>query len=280
MFTAKNIERIKKYQSHFYGTNSVNFANKESTLVMMNEYAITNASDSAPILGSYGASSCLILAVRDTQTTTTFLAHITTMTLLSSVEEILIQFSPTDSIAHLIGGHWVANTGSFIMCLSVIDMIEKIGIPIANADVVRSQRPGGSMAIDARTGEVFAPVTKSDFTIPCDFNQRLMQSISMEREPLRKITAHSPLPIAPVDNSATNTRLAETPPLRYPDTLINEKLSCATSDQTRSHEPVETRRELNSQQAQVSNGGIFKPKKKTEDVSFCGLKKGFFYTCR
>lgn len=265
MVNKDEIEKIKKYQSNFSETNPVRFLPEEATLVMMEEYAIASATDSPAILGSFGASSCLILAIRDNVTTMTLLTHITTMTILSSLEALLSQFPPENSVIHLIGGHLIANNTSLEMCLRVIDMIEKMGIPIINADVVRTQRIGGAMAIDARTGEVFTPVTKSNFFIPLNFNQRLINSVSMSKQILRK---------TPTDSL--------TPPLVVSMGMfaMKKKGDDNSALLTVSADSIEPRRIGRESSNRVSlanaNGSESSAKTKTEaDISFAGFKKGF-----
>ncbi|PWY55127.1 hypothetical protein DGG96_13165 [Legionella qingyii] len=149
------------------GAVPVDFKLTETITVLQHEYAITTATSEQPILGTYGANTCLILALYDATNKMAILAHIDTMTPIESLSELLQPVSE-NSIAHLAGG----DSNSHSMCIELIELLTKYHIHIENADVLKSSFAGASLAIDARTGTIYSPVRPDQLYKTADINQR------------------------------------------------------------------------------------------------------------
>ena len=81
---------------------------ERSVGILQREYGIANKYTDKNIIGTFGASSCIILCIRNNITTDTFLAHIDAMTYPVFTSEFSIfrsRFNPIDSDVYIVGGN-------------------------------------------------------------------------------------------------------------------------------------------------------------------------------
>lgn len=132
-----------------------NFTSGEARNIPQHGVGYTDATSAKPILGSYGAGPCLIVAVYNPETKTAALSHVDELTLLHSITDIFYQLGKNSKEklqVHLAGG----DESSRNMVTEIINIISHT----PNAEIISSDvlNPGGGskqLAIDARTGEVF-----------------------------------------------------------------------------------------------------------------------------
>ncbi|KTC81130.1 Uncharacterised protein [Legionella cherrii] len=131
-----------------------NFSSTEGYAVLQHEIGITNNTSLKPILGSYGAGPCVIIAIWNATTKTALLAHVDKFTSLTSVESLFKRISSDDNDileVHLHGGDWSSKK----QAAQIIELVENHkNAKILSADVCNDGH-SKSLAIDGRTGEVF-----------------------------------------------------------------------------------------------------------------------------
>lgn len=94
------------YGNPLRGIGKIN--SERSIGILQREYCIANKYTDKNIIGTFGASSCIILCIRNNVTTDTFLAHIDAMTLPIFTCEFSIfraRFNPIDSDVYIVGGN-------------------------------------------------------------------------------------------------------------------------------------------------------------------------------
>src|SRR5579872_5232496 len=145
-------------------TREINFKPEQTVFVMQQEYAVTDEKSDQPILTTGGAGSCIILALYDQKNKIAILAHIDN-SCTHSVASLLKDISIEHTVAHLAGSDIEKD------CLKVIEILEKNKIKIINADIVNDPTISepASLAIDARTGDIYSPVKASHYKMPVDF---------------------------------------------------------------------------------------------------------------
>jgi hypothetical protein len=72
--------------------------------VFQREFAITNKNKEKTIIGTYGAGPCVIVCMRNRETTDTFLGHIDTANGVDSFEHNMDQFPRNDTDVYIVGG--------------------------------------------------------------------------------------------------------------------------------------------------------------------------------
>ncbi|MCW8408863.1 hypothetical protein OQJ13_07745 [Legionella sp. PATHC035] len=131
-----------------------NFSSTEGYAVLQHEVGITDNTSLKPILGSYGAGPCFIIAIWNATTKTALLAHVDAITTLSSVESLFNRISSNDNDlleVHLHSG----DSSSKKQATQIIELVEKHkNAKILSADVCHDGY-SKSLAIDSRNGEVF-----------------------------------------------------------------------------------------------------------------------------
>tara|TARA_B110000208_G_C11798478_1_gene440726 strand:- start:463 stop:1197 length:735 start_codon:yes stop_codon:yes gene_type:complete len=80
------------------------FDNLNSIGILQREYGIINKNSSKQIIGSYGAGPCIILCMRNRNTTETYLAHIDSLT-LKYLELFMSNFPPKYTDVYIVGGN-------------------------------------------------------------------------------------------------------------------------------------------------------------------------------
>jgi chemotaxis receptor (MCP) glutamine deamidase CheD len=171
---------LKNAQSH------IDFENNEAVVVLTHEYAVTNAASKKPVLGAYGASTCVILALYDSKNKIAVLAHIDTVADIKSLSNLLNDLSIENTVAHLFGGCNVLMEGVHIssedLCTSVVELLQRYDVNIVNSDIARdtSKLPPASLAIDSRSGKIYTPVTPELLIQPSeleDLKERCMNQL-------------------------------------------------------------------------------------------------------
>lgn len=164
--------KLRSLQCRLKNTRSIDFAPAQTVTVLQHEYAISNAQSEQPILGTYGAGPCVILALYDKQDRVAILAHIDSMTDTQSISKLFSLISKNETVAHLAGGD--RSHESVSMCIEIVDVLEKNNIKIENADLARSEfNSASSLAIDARTGAIYSPVAYYQLAQTDDIEFRL-----------------------------------------------------------------------------------------------------------
>lgn len=169
-------EKYNRFTGPLKLLKPINFNPDETIGVLQHEFAVTHAGSAQPILGTFGAGPCIILALYDKQNKQAFLAHIDSLTDIDALSKLLISFSHRHPIAHLYGGD---NMGKNL-CISILEILEKHQINIVNCKIEKVPfSEGASLAIDARTGTIYSPIQPKHLNLPLDAVKRL-QSLSVQ----------------------------------------------------------------------------------------------------
>ncbi|MBA4697266.1 MAG: hypothetical protein H2069_07760 [Legionella sp.] len=155
------IKRLYRIRSPLRGHKPVDFKANEAVMVLQHEYAITDAADKLPILGTFAAGPCVIVALYDDINEIALLAHVDAVTDLDPFSQLLnTTFSKENTVAHLSGGQ----VGAESLCIDVIKKLEENNIKILNIDILKSSFEVDSLAIDSRNGQIYTPVTPDQLT--------------------------------------------------------------------------------------------------------------------
>jgi hypothetical protein len=177
-------QKLDKIKAPLKGAKKVDFHNAETISVIQREYAITTSTSPQPVLGTFGAGPCVILALYDSKSKSAILAHIDSRIDINSLPRLFSLLSTEDTVAHLFGGY----ISSQDMCMDIVELLEKNQIKIVNCDIARTSFDPASLAIDSRTGIIYSPV--EDYQLREDPHLDLkLQLISLQMShmsPLRK----------------------------------------------------------------------------------------------
>lgn len=213
---AQNIEdglakqKLYSLRSPLHSANPVDFNKKLSEGVLQGEYAITLSSSNKPILGTYGAGPCLIVAIYDVESKISFLAHIDGVTDLDSLKTIINRFNPETSQVHLYGG----DISSEEMCIEVVEIFKSLNFEIYNSDIVRQSLDRASLAIDSRNGKIYSPVQPDQLETRDEMHRLQLAEFIFGKRNLRKIydgmedisdNAHEISPSLLISNSLFST---------------------------------------------------------------------------
>lgn len=158
------LNNIKRPLSGF--TETIEFSPEDTVAVLQNEYAITHAEDKTPILGTFGAGPCVIVAIYDAINKIAILAHCDECSNINDLQDIVGYLSLPHTQAHLYGYEVGSLSDSLRNCYEIVKFLETNKIQISNADILRPKgSPDGSLAIDARTGAIISPIKMSDLKI-------------------------------------------------------------------------------------------------------------------
>ena len=132
------------------------------------EYAITDATSSTPIIGTFGLGPCVALVLFDVSTRVGAVAHIDATTNVASIHRMLTCFDQdADALrVSLIGG----DRSSRGLILEIQSLLESNGLKISHADVMERYHPS-AFSLDCRTGEICEGVYPQD--IGADVDLRL-----------------------------------------------------------------------------------------------------------
>lgn len=163
--------------------NFIDFEPSLAVGVLQGEYAITTSESEQPVLGTYGAGPCLIVAIYDSNSRTAFLTHIDTLSDLQSLKYIIKSFDSQHSTVHLFGG----DNSSAEMVMDVVEILESMNFQLHNTDIVRDSFESASMAIDARTGKIFTQVRPDHLTTKQDMLRLQMRGMQFSKSALIKV---------------------------------------------------------------------------------------------
>ncbi len=148
-------ETLEKVKSVGQPSNRGDFTAEDARSISQQEMGYTDATSERPVLATFGAGPCVILAIHNPDTKTATLAHIDRLTELNSTDQMFYQLgkegdSPLE--VHLAGG----DSSSIEMVTKLVNQIAaKDNVVIKSADIIGNGFEGKRLAIDARTGEVF-----------------------------------------------------------------------------------------------------------------------------
>jgi len=175
---------------------------KAKTLgILQHEYGIISNNTDEKIIGSHSAGPCVILCMRNRNTTETILAHIDAMTI-----DWIVPFRsfPTEQCdVFVIGG----NTSSIQMVYSIIQMLYSANYTITFAYIIDLN--ANSFAIDCMTGDTYlnSAINPQDFSV----------NDPVRTERLHMITRlHNKLPLNKVYNEFDSSPLSATAPPETP----------------------------------------------------------------
>ncbi len=153
---AENEEKLETIRKPLMGAQSVDFESQKAATVLQREYSVAEATSIRPILGTYGAGPCVIMALYDSQNKKAILAHIDPSTNIDSLGKILGLLSIKHTSAHLYGGNFMST--SINVCLELVEFLEEADVKIVNSDIIRRASTLASLAIDSRNGRIYSPV--------------------------------------------------------------------------------------------------------------------------
>jgi hypothetical protein len=133
--------------------------------VSVHEVGIVDAHSERPILFSEGAGPCVIMTLRNPQTSETALAHLDTLSDLNSLTEVFetLQHGSVVTLeAHLRGGN--LHSESVYLIAELIELLAEKGVHIASSYLMPLDGPedGESLAIDARTGQICSEINTEE----------------------------------------------------------------------------------------------------------------------
>ena len=137
------------------------FESKTALGLVMDEYAITSSTSSKPIIGTIGEGPCLIIAIYDKSSETSFLTQIDASTDLKPFEHVIKQFNPETSDVHLYGRKIDSND----LCFLAVKTLRTLGFKINTAEINIPSVEPASLAIDARTGAIYTAVQAQQLEI-------------------------------------------------------------------------------------------------------------------
>jgi len=115
--------------------------------IVSDQYAIISSNSTKPIIGTHGATSCIILCMRDRTNTNTILAHITNYTI--NPLEPFLRFSPENSDVYIIGGY----SGSVQEMITILSKLKENNYTIRFAHIIDDDT--NKFAINCITGETW-----------------------------------------------------------------------------------------------------------------------------
>lgn len=168
----EELKRIKSSYPTMPATN-IDFNPNSVQEATTMRYIVVPKDSFQPLVGSYGAGSCLIVALHD-PTTFTVLTHLIRGTNPHFLSTFLDQMNPATTVAHLAGGNFsleLMTSGSSCV-IDTFRFLTARGIKIETCNVAweierytrgRAEEESASLAINATTGKVYAPVASKYF---------------------------------------------------------------------------------------------------------------------
>jgi len=157
----------------------------QSIAILQREYGIINSKTEKKIIGSYGASTCIILCMRNRNSYETILAHIDEMTL--NPLKPFLSFNPSECDVYIIGG----DIRTEIMVNHILEDLKSLKYTIIFAHIIDNK--SNRFAINCLTGEAYIneeinPMV--DLPIVYDVERRTQVSthfIMFSRSELKKV---------------------------------------------------------------------------------------------
>ena len=231
--------RIRELQALGQPDKHLDVSGDEDIGVFQGDIAYTDPDSIHPILASYGAAGCVILATHNPETGVTALTHIDAATDLRNTIAAAVYGvrgkSSSDVVieAHLAGA--TQGNGGESTLAGIVDILdlfdnEEIKVEIKSADVADTDR-SESLAIDSRTGKVFT-----------EFNPLEVPTAGVETEQDLDIKAQNvSMGFRREANTAYNGRGVSVPEGRFINDLrgVFSKASLAKSDYIYAAGPIE-----------------------------------------
>jgi hypothetical protein len=149
------------------------FTPSEAKGVSQNEVALTSGHRTKPVLGSFGAGPCFIVAAYNARTQQALLAHVYILSDLNSLTQYLDKLGGNEQSKiqiHLHGG----DDSTRVQANQIIEFIRcRPGAEIVSANICNGSHDAASLAIDARTGDVFTDFRPQQLDLGEDFDARM-----------------------------------------------------------------------------------------------------------
>lgn len=148
--------------------NQKTFNKQQALQVGIDQFAITSIYHDFPIIGSFGAGQCIILAVHCPEKKQALLIHIMSIhdddeKKIARLDTILSTLASRNTVAYLTGGY-NKGTVSKTTHKNINILLKKHHISIKLNDVFHSATAEPkSCALDARTGCYYSPVDETHF---------------------------------------------------------------------------------------------------------------------
>lgn len=194
------------------------FASQEAQGVLQHDIAITNSQSEKPVLGTYGAGPCIIVAAYNFSTQQGFLSHVDSLTETPCLRQYLQRISgnQSDEIqVHLHGG----DNSSREQAAGIVDFLRsQPNIKIVSANLCEGLE-SKSLALDTRTGEIFTDFAPSQLETGKDDEIKIrMLAMNTRESPLNLSFDGERIP-----TTGKHTQAPE-PPLKGPDLPPNRQV--------------------------------------------------------
>lgn len=167
-------------------SQEIDFKPENTVCVVQHEYAVTQKGSAKPILGTFGASPCVILAIYDEQNKIALLAHIDAGTNLDSLQKTLAKMSIQHSVAYIYGG----NKEDPLEFDEVIAFVKKNQIEIKSQALTSTSEPA-SFAINADTGKIYLPVEAHHLDVNATVKKKIQEYDSKSAERQQEMEVNS-----------------------------------------------------------------------------------------
>jgi hypothetical protein len=194
MFAGSYDQSQKEYgeqESLISGVNFIGVQQRSGTFtageaqgVLQHEVALTSRHSTKPVLGTYGAGPCIIVAAHNEETGEALLAHVDSLSNLKSLSQHLDKIGGSEGSKiriHLLGG----DTSSRKQASQIVSLIKGR----SDTEIVTAELCAGgeskSLALDARTGEVFTTFRPQQLDLGKDSDARTrMIAMQFNESPL------------------------------------------------------------------------------------------------
>lgn len=170
---------IKKTNKNHIETKGT-FTSLEAFGVLQREVAITNSLSSKPVLATDGIGPCIAVAMYNKAENKAALAHIDALTDIASLEEILEKLSKGNAHidVHLVGGDDTSRD-KMVDLINLFKNFHNVSIESADLGKRKDAEAGlpRSLAIDARTGQVFSDFSKKQLVFDHGREERAMRRL-------------------------------------------------------------------------------------------------------
>ena len=167
----------KEFEAYTYvrplqGHQTVEFKISDATNVIQGTYMKAESDSSFPVLGTFGAGPCLIMAIYCPGTNTAALAHLDAGNTVSSITKLVSEMAADHAVnVHFVGGDSESKDNLNSIYSAVLDLNN---VTVINADISRTSAGiSASLAIDSRTGTIYSPVIPANLTLEEDLDQQM-----------------------------------------------------------------------------------------------------------
>ena len=161
----------------------------KSVGILQREYCIANQYTDKNIIGTFGATTCIILCIRNNRTTDTFLAHIDSMTIFTwEIYSFRSRFNPDDSDVYIIGG----NNQTKNQVYDLLIELKRLDYTRIQGAYIIDDFKSNNFAINSATGEIYMNMDitpMKDLPLVYNENSRLnmMKNAPLFYSTLRKV---------------------------------------------------------------------------------------------